>query len=75
MLWNLEGNALHKDWIPCAERQVFKTMRFQEVRQDLEQMLDLKKEMPCSQCGQLLSEPEYSCQKCGIELVFFVKTV
>ena len=46
-----------------------------EMRCDLEKMTDLKKEMACPGCGCMLEEPEYKCEHCKIQLVFFVKTV
>lgn len=44
-----------------------------EKRVELESMNDLKPEMFCPDCGKELKYPEYECECCQHQLVFYIK--
>ncbi len=44
-----------------------------EIRIDLKKITDLKPEMVCPDCKEPTQQPEYNCEKCKHQLVFFVK--
>ena len=46
-----------------------------DCRQDLEKMEDLLPEMKCGECNEMLSQPEYKCVRCQLEMVYFVREV
>lgn len=48
-------------------------MRYKEEEIELKYVHDLSSEMECPNCGKMLEAPDYKCEQCKCELVFYIK--
>ena len=48
-------------------------MKYKEENIKLRKADDLKKEMPCLDCGKTLKRPDYKCETCKKQLVFWIE--